>query len=251
MKHTWRRPRPLACLASLALLAPVLVAVPTSSAASGTRSTSASASAAASAATKTIQLRLNALHCDAGPADGVNGGWTRSAVIRFQSRHGLAQTGSVNQATRSWLFASKARRCDLRAAPARSGSGRRIVISKQHNWVWLIAANNRVLAQGGIVDNPGELHRGTFRTGSYCGRAARVRHNTSGSLWLDNFVRFAPCGFGFHRIPRAKAGGKQIHPDWYLGTNLATSHGCIRLSAAMSTRIWNFTAGPRTVVRVL
>ena len=119
MKHTWRRALPLACLASLALLGPVLVAVPTSSAASGTRSTSASASAAASAATKTIQLRLNALHCDAGPADGVNGGWTRSAVIRFQSRHGLAQTGSVNPVTRSWLFASKARRCDLRAAPAR------------------------------------------------------------------------------------------------------------------------------------
>ena len=78
-----------------------------------------------------------------------------------------------------------------------------------------------------------------------------MRQNTSGSLWLDNFVRFAPCGFGFHRIPRAKAGGQQIHPDWYLGTNLATSHGCIRLSAAMSTRVWNFTARARTVVRVL
>jgi len=251
MEHTWRRALPLAGLASLVLLGSVLVAVPASSAASAPGSTAVPASAATSAATKTIQLRLNALHCDAGPADGVNGGWTRSAVIRFQSRHGLAQTGSVNQATRSWLFASKARRCDLRAAPARSGSGRRIVISQQHNWIWLIAANNRVLAQGGIVDNPGELHRGTYRTGSYCGRAARVRLNTSGSLWLDHFVRFAPCGFGFHRIPRAKATGRQIHPDWYLGTNLATSHGCIRLSAAMSTRVWSFTAGPRTVVRVL
>ena len=62
----------------------------------------------ASAATATVQRRLNALHCNAGPADGVNGGWTRSAVIRFQSRHGLAQTGSVNPATRSRLFASTA-----------------------------------------------------------------------------------------------------------------------------------------------
>ena len=35
-------------------------------------------------------------------------------------------------------------------------------------------------------------------------------------------MRFAPCGFGFHRIPRAKSGGRQIHPDWYLGTNLST-----------------------------
>ena len=41
------------------------------------------------------QRRLNALHCDAGPVDGRIGTWTRSAIIRFQSRHGLAQTGSV------------------------------------------------------------------------------------------------------------------------------------------------------------
>ena len=78
-----------------------------------------------------------------------------------------------------------------------------------------------------------------------------MKKNTSGSLWLDNFVRFAPCGFGFHRIPRAMSNGRQIHADHLLGTNLATSHGCIRLSAAMAQRIWNFTASGRTVVRVL
>jgi hypothetical protein len=254
MTHDRRRALPVAFLAALALLGPILVSVPASSAAashSRTPASTAATAATASAATRTIQRRLNVLHCDAGPADGVNGAWTRSAVIRFQSRHGLAQTGSVNPATRGALFATTARRCDVRAAPARSGSGRRIVVSQRHNWIWLIGPRNQVLAQGGVVDNPGELRPGTYRTGSYCGRAARVRLNTSGSLWLDNFVRFAPCGFGFHRIPRTKSGGRQIHPDWYLGTNLSTSHGCIRLSAAMSTRVWNFTAGPRTVVRVL
>ena len=59
--------------------------------------------------------------------------------------------------------------------PAGSGSGRRIVISQRHNWVWVVGAGNRVLAQGGVMDNPGELRRGSYRTGSYCGRAARVR----------------------------------------------------------------------------
>jgi hypothetical protein len=249
MTHFWRR-LPLAALAALMLVGPILVAVPASSAAPGPVSGSVPA-AATSAATRSVQVRLNALHCSAGPADGVNGAWTRSAVIRFQSRHGLAQTGAVNPATRSRLFAATARRCDVRAAPLQSGSGRRVVISQRQNWIWLIGANNQVLAQGGVVDNPGELHRGTYRTGSYCGRAARVRQNSSGSLWLDHFVRFAPCGFGFHRIPRAKAGGRQIHPDWYLGTDLSTSHGCIRLSSAMSQRVWDFTAAARTVVRVL
>ena len=81
-----------------------------------------------------------------------------------------------------------------------------------------------------MVDNAGELGRGSYRVGSYCGRAARIERNRSGEVWLDNFVRFAACGFGFHRIPTSMSNGAQIHPDWMLGTNLRESHGCIRLS---------------------
>jgi hypothetical protein len=197
------------------------------------------------------QRRLNALRCDAGPADGVAGTWTRSAVLRFQSRHGLAQTGRVDSRTRTRLFAGTARRCDVRPVPARSGNGRRIVVSQRQNWVWVVGAGNRVLSQGGMVDNPGELRRGSYRTGSYCGRSARVKRNQSGSLWLDDFVRFAPCGFGFHRIPRAKSTGRQMHADHLLGTDLARSHGCLRLSSSMARRVWQFTASGRTVVRVV
>ena len=64
------------------------------------------------------QRRLNALHCDAGPVDGKTGTWTRSAIIRFQSRHGMAQTGSFTSATRTRLFAANAQRCDVRSLPA-------------------------------------------------------------------------------------------------------------------------------------
>lgn len=206
---------------------------------------------ASKASVTTWQRRLDALHCDAGPADGTMGTWTRSAILRFQSRTGLAQTGRSNAATRSRLFASTAPRCDVRRLPARTGTGRRIVVSQKQNWVWVVGAGNRVLAQAGIVDNPGALHRGSYRTGSYCGRAARIKENRSGSLWLDHFVRFAPCGFGFHRIPRSMSNGRQIHDDHLLGTNLAESHGCIRLSARMATRIWTFTASRRTPVRVI
>ena len=108
------------------------------------------------------------------------------------------------------------------------------------------------LAQGGVIDLPSELAKGRHRTGSYCGRAARIKRNTTtgGGVWLNNFVRFAPCGIGFHQIPTYQSNGRQIHPDWYLGTNFAQSHGCIRLSRAMSLRVWNFTSR-RTPVRVL
>ena len=198
------------------------------------------------------QRRLNALHCFAGPADGTIDRRTRSAVIRFQSRHGMAQTGRLAGPVRTRLHRAGARRCDLRPVPGHTGAGRRIVLSQAQNWVWLVGPKGGVVAQGGVVDLPSVLGNGWHATGSYCGRAARIKRNTatSGSVWLNNFVRFAPCGIGFHQIPTYMSNGRQIHPDWYLGTNFDQSHGCIRLSRAMSLQVWNFTAG-RTRVRVV
>lgn len=189
------------------------------------------------------QKRLNELHCSAGAPTGDIGAHTRSAVVRFQSRVGMSQDGHLTDRTRRALYAKDAPRCDKRPVPASSGSGRRIVISQGQNWVWLVGPGGSVVAQGGMVDNTGVLSRGSYAVGSYCGRASRIKLNqsTSGSVWLDNFVRFAPCGIGFHRIPRYKTNGQQIHADWILGTDMAESHGCIRLSRALSLRVWNFT----------
>lgn len=198
------------------------------------------------------QRQLNHLRCQAGPADGELGRWTRSAVVRFQSRHGLSQTGRLTRATRQKLYADSARRCDRRPVPEGSGSGRRIVISQSQNWVWLVAPKGKVVRQGGMIDDPAILSKGWHASGSYCGRTARIKKNTttSGEVWLDNFVRFAPCGIGFHRIPTYRFNGRQMHPDWYLGTNVTKSHGCIRVSRSMSLAVWKFTAS-RTRVRVV
>lgn len=198
------------------------------------------------------QRRLNSLGCDSGPVDGVLGDWTRSAVVRFQSRHGLTQSGQLTAATTSKLYSAGAKRCDARPVPSGTGKGRRIVISQQQNWLWLVGSHDKVVAQGGLVDNTAELSPGRYATGSYCGRAGRIKLNSTpdGRLYMDNFVRFAPCGIGFHRIPRYVSTGDQIHPDWLLGTDYRESHGCIRLTSAMSLRLWNFTVS-RTRVRVV
>lgn len=198
------------------------------------------------------QKRLNQLHCQAGPADGNLGRWTRSAVFRFQSRHGKAQTGKLTVPVRRRLYADDAKRCDRRPVPQRSGTGRRLVISQGQNWLWLVGPKGGVIAQGGIIDNPSVLRKGSYATGSYCGRTARIKKNTttSNQVWLDNFVRFAPCGIGFHRIPTYKSNGAQMHADWLLGTNLASSHGCIRLTRGLSLKVWGFTTR-RTPVHVV
>ena len=44
---------------------------------------------------------------EAGPADGERGAWTRSAVIRFQSREGVDQSGRLDRATRQRLRGTK------------------------------------------------------------------------------------------------------------------------------------------------
>jgi hypothetical protein len=208
---------------------------------------------AASAGTfeERAQRRLNRLGCDAGPADGSIGPWSRSAIIRFQAANGLHQSGKLTKATRSRMYAARQVRCDRRPVVA-SGTGRRVVISQRQNYVWLVQADGSVAAQGGLVDNPGVLSPGSYTVGSKCGRRAKIRMNTDygGRLWLPYFTRFAPCGVGFHRIPVQKSDGRQIHPDWMLGTNFKESSGCIRLSRRVAARLWDFAGvGTRVVVR--
>jgi peptidoglycan hydrolase-like protein with peptidoglycan-binding domain len=191
---------------------------------------------------KAAQTRLNNLGCQAGPVDGVIGSMTKAATVRFQSANKLSQTGTLTTTTFQRLLSTTAKRCDLRPIPAGSGSGRRIVLSQSQNWIWVVDSSGRLVRNGGMIDNPTYLSPGTYYTGPKCGRAGRIKRNTDGgSLYLNNFVRFAPCGIGFHQIPTYKSTGAQIHADWLLGTNYRQSHGCIRLSKGMSDTVWIFT----------
>ncbi|MBZ5738738.1 L,D-transpeptidase family protein [Nocardioides mangrovi] len=218
----------------------------------GTGLSTAAAAAPARSWVVEAQRTLNHLGCDSGRPDGRVDRQVRAAAVRFQAASGTPQSGHLTSDTRRRLRADDAPRCDRRPVPAGSGRGRRVVVSQAQNWLWLVGPRGRTLAQGGMIDNTRELRPGSYTTGSYCGRAARIARNSdySGRLWLDDFVRFAPCGIGFHRIPRYKSTGRQIHADWLLGTDLAASHGCLRLSAVMAGKVWRFTAR-RTVVRVL
>ena len=207
------------------------------------------AEALTGAQNKAAQTRLNKLGCFSGPVDGKIGAMTKAATVRFQSANKMTQNGSLAGTTYGRLMAASAKRCDIRPVPAGSGSGRRIVLSQGQNWLWLVDAKGKIVRQGGIIDNPTYLKPGTYSSGSKCGRAGRIKRNTDGgSLYLNNFVRFAPCGIGFHQIPTYKSNGAQIHADWLLGTNSKASHGCIRVQKSMSDTIWAFTTSSTKVV---
>lgn len=212
----------------------------------------ATAPPAAAARTVSVAQRLlDDAGCDAGSVDGAFGTRTKAAVIKFQAANWLAQTGSLDSGTWTRLESTKKVRCDRRPVPA-SGTGKRIVVSRTQNYVWLVRADGTVRWQGGIIDNPAVFSARTYRSGSDCGRPAHVRWNTdySRTLWLEHYTRIRTglCGVGFHRVPEYKSSGSQIHPDWYLGTNLKESHGCIRVSGRTATEIWDFTQSSVPVV---
>jgi peptidoglycan hydrolase-like protein with peptidoglycan-binding domain len=198
------------------------------------------------------QRLLNSLGCDAGVADGRAGTHTAAAIIRFQSANRLSQTGSLSSTVWSKLTATRKVACNRRPVPANTSSGRRMVVSRTQNWVWLVNSDGSVRWQGGMIDNPTVWRSGTYRSGSDCGRPAHSRTGLdySKTLRLDYFTRLVTgqCGVGFHRVPIYRTSGNQIHPDWYLGTNLKASHGCMRVSLRTAQEITAFTAGSTKVV---
>jgi hypothetical protein len=208
------------------------------------------AQAGAGNAEREARRQLDRLGCDAGRPT-TRDPHTRAAVVRFQAANGLHQSGRLTARTRHLLSADRAGHCDRRPVPA-SGGGRRVVVSQQQNYVWLVRADGSVLGQGGMVDNPRELRPGSYSVGSLCGRRARIRMNTdySGRLWLPHFTRFANCGVGFHRVPLTRSTGAPIHPEWLLGTDARTSSGCLRLGRRLAEQLWRFAGvGTRVVVR--
>lgn len=213
----------------------------------------ATAPPAAAARTVAVAQRLlNDAGCDAGAADGAYGTRTKAAVVKFQAANWLRQSASLDTATWSKLEAAKKVRCDRRPVPGSSGTGRRIVVSRAQNYVWLVRKDGSIRWQGGMIDNPSVWSAGTYWSGSVCGRRAHILHNSDygGTLRLDHFSRVKTnlCGVGFHRIPVRKSNNTQIHADWLLGTNFQESHGCMRVSARMAKEIWDFTQNSTKVV---
>lgn len=199
---------------------------------------------------QSAQYRLRQFGCQPGAIDGKSGPRTTAAIIKFQAANGLFQTGKLNDNTRAKLLKPTAVHCDKRPVPAKSGTGKRIVMSQKQNWIWLVRSDGSIAWQGGMIDNPAKVRPGVHYSGSKCGRAARIRKNKSYDYRfdLDYFVRIVACGIGFHRVPTYPGTNTQIHEDYLLGTNAMTSSGCVRVSLETSKRIWAFTVAPTKLV---
>jgi hypothetical protein len=132
------------------------------------------------------------------------------------------------------------------AAPADSGTGRRVVFSQQLQRVWLLGMSDQVrrtyLVSGSVTDN---LQPGTYSVYS----RSRWAVGIDDSGVMQYFVRFTegPTGaaIGFHSIPTRN--GVPLQTAAQLGT--AQSHGCIRQGTSDAIALWSFApVGTKVVV---
>lgn len=129
--------------------------------------------------------------------------------------------------------------------PTKSGSGKRIVISKAQNWVWLVDSKGIVVASQGMVFNPSKLPAGTY----YVGWKIKKNVVHDGELLLENYMSFFG-NIGFHKIPITVATGKRFHDESVLGKGTVRSSGCIRLGSDFSNALWVFAPDGTQVVVV-
>lgn len=132
------------------------------------------------------------------------------------------------------------------APPANSGSGRRVVYSKQQMRVWIIEADGTVVRSYRVSGRYAQPSQGTFFVFS---RSAFTCHKGNPHVCMRYMVRFTrgPSGdnIGFHEIPRRD--GVPMQRDSQLGQ--ALSAGCVRQSTADAQFMWAWAyIGTKVVV---
>ncbi|MFA9443976.1 L,D-transpeptidase [Egicoccus sp. AB-alg6-2] len=132
-------------------------------------------------------------------------------------------------------------------APAKSGTGKRVVYSAPQQRVWLVRADNTV-ARSYLVSG----HKGNTLppAGTYQVRSRSVTtRSLDGKVTMKHMVRFHHAGrawVGFHSIPRDRA-GQPIQTTKQLGTPL--SAGCIRQADDAARTLYDFApVGTKVVV---
>ena len=129
--------------------------------------------------------------------------------------------------------------------PNASGTGRRVVYSKNQMRVWIVDATNVTIRTYRVSGRFGQPTPGTYQVFSRSSYTCNIDHP---NICMRFMVRFAhgPKGdnIGFHEIP--KENGVPIESDAQLGQ--ALSGGCVRQATADAMFMWDFAGIGTTVV---
>ena len=129
--------------------------------------------------------------------------------------------------------------------PFASGTGRRVVYSKNQMRVWIVDGNNVTIRTYRVSGRFGQPTPGTYHVFSRSTFTCNIDHP---NICMRFMVRFThgPSGdnIGFHEIP--KRDGVPIEADSQLGQ--ALSGGCVRQATADAEFMWDFAPIGTTVV---
>jgi len=136
---------------------------------------------------------------------------------------------------------------DFSALPADSGSGRRVVYSKDRMRVWKVEDDGSVSDTYRVSGRMSQPAPGTYKVFS---KSLRTCSNASPDICMRFMVRFAHSfrgdNIGFHEIPVRN--GRPLQENDQLGQ--ALSGGCVRQATADSVRMWEWAQIGTTVVVV-
>lgn len=134
------------------------------------------------------------------------------------------------------------------AEPRDDGHGKRIVYDKALMTVWLVDADDAVVARFPVVGRPDRPAAGTYHVYS----KSKSTANTEQRLTFEYMTRFAwgtndsGTSIGFHTIPRSY-NGVPLHGEELLGLPLG-SGGCVRMSTDSAKLIYKFAKKGTPVV---
>ena len=180
-----------------------------------------------------LQRRLSCLEYYTSALDGDYGSGTASAVLAFQRRNGLPETGEADHATMAALFNENAKKAlkpyvlkvsidDQRVyayAPDRNGDYTELVRTMK-------CSTGR---------NSSPTPTGTFQDGT--GPGARWHYFTKFSCWAQ-YAYYIQGDIMFHSVLYGSRDGAVTQSSVnHLGSK--ASHGCVRLSVEDAKWIWN------------
>ena len=191
---------------------------------------------------KRLQRRLYSLEYLFDRADGVYGSATEAAVLEFQRRNHLTETGRCDQATLSLMFSSKARR-GMRTY--------KIIVSvdDQRVYVYTYDANDQytklvrtMVCSTGTRANPTPL--GTFTN---TGRGARWHQFTKYGSWAQ-YAFYINGDILFHSVLYNTNSEDSLIRSSVNALGRRASHGCVRLSVEDAKWIWTNCEQHTTVI---
>lgn len=191
-----------------------------------------------------VQRRLYALdYLNASGVDGIYGNGTQQAVLDFQKRNKLSETGIADQATQAVLFTEEAIKAIKPYLIKVSTDDQRVYIYTHDEFDEYNILVKNFICSTGLKDTP--TPKGTFTN---TGRGARWHYFKKFECWAQ-YAYYIDGDIMFHSVLYSDDDERTLNEGSVKRLGKKASHGCVRLRVEDAKWIWeNCVAGTKVIV---